>query len=290
MRAVSTPESEPDIAVRLAERAVALEDAADAGPSPAARAALASAYARSGQFATAAPMLLDSWRQRETAGWTIGLSLQIGGLLGLTLLALDRRDDVERLLRQALPLADNVERDWGAATIPLVAALRVVQGRQAYLRGDVREARDLLERATTNAEADPRHLTVVAALVFLADAELGCGHAAPARAALARAREFVDDNAPVAPVAAEWLERAEQRIGRISVRKAARTGQLVEPLTDRELSILRVMPGSVSQRDIAAELYLSINTVKAYTKSLYRKLGVGSRADAVSAARDLGLI
>ena len=64
----------------------------------------------------------------------------------------------------------------------------------------------------------------------------------------------------------------------------------IEPLTDRELSILRVMPGSVSQREIAAELYLSINTVKAYTKTLYRKLGVGSRTDAVSAARDLGLI
>lgn len=290
MRAVSIPESEPEVAIQLAERAVALEDAADAGPSPASRAALASAYARSGRFATAAPMLLDSWRQRETAGWTVGLTLQIGGLLGLTFLALDRGDDVERLLRQALPLADRVEQDWGAAAVPVVAALRVVQGRHAYMRGDVRDARDLLERAFAHADADARHLTVVAALVFLADAELGCGHAPAARAALARAREFVDDNAPVTPVAAEWLERAEQRIGRASVRTATRAGRLVEPLTDRELSILRVMPGSVSQREIAAALYLSINTVKAYTKSLYRKLGVGSRADAVAAARDLGLI
>jgi LuxR family maltose regulon positive regulatory protein len=290
MRALATPESQPEVAVQLAERAVALEDAAQAGPSPAARAALASAYARSGRFETAAPMLLDSWRQRESAGWTVGLTLQIGGMLGLTLLALERGDDVERLLRQALPLADAAERDWGAAAIPLVAALRVVQGRHAYLRGDVRQARDLLDRATTNVDADARHLTVVAVLVFLADAELGCGHAAAARAALARAREFVDDNAPVAPVAAQWLEQAEQRIGRTAVRAATRAGQLIEPLTDRELSILRVMPGSVSQREIAGELYLSINTVKAYTKSLYRKLGVGSRADAVAAARDLGLI
>ncbi|MFD9738221.1 LuxR C-terminal-related transcriptional regulator [Umezawaea sp. NPDC059074] len=290
MRAVSLPESQADVAVELAERAVALEDAANAGPSPAARAALGSAYARSGRFTTAAPMLLDSWRQRDTAGWTVGLSVQIGGLLGLVLLALDRGDDVDRLLRQTVPLADTVERDWGAAASPVVAALRVVQGRWSYLRGDVREARDLLDRATVNADADGRHLTVVAALVFLADAELGVGHDAAARAALARAREFVEDNAPVTPVAAEWLERAEQRIGRVSIRAATRPGGLVEPLTDRELSILRVMPGSGSQREIAAALHLSINTVKAYTKSLYRKLGVGARADAVSAARHLGLI
>ncbi|WP_344113944.1 LuxR C-terminal-related transcriptional regulator [Kribbella alba] len=290
MRALSIAEAEPDVAVRLAERAVALEDVAGAGPSPASRAALASAYARSGRFAAAAPMLLDSWRQRESAGWSVGLTLQIGGLLGLTLLALERGDDLERLMRQALPLADAVERDWGAAAIPLLAALRVVEGRHAYVRGEVRQARDILEPAIVNAEADGRHLTVVAALVFLADAELGCGHAAAARAALARAREFVEDNAPLTPVAAQWLEEAEQRIGRASVRTATRTGRLIEPLTDRELSILRVMPGSASQREIAAALYLSINTVKAYTKSLYRKLEVGSRADAVSAARGLGLI
>ena len=250
MRAVSTPESTPDVAIRLAEQAVAIEEAIDAGPSPASLAALASAYARSGRFATAAPLLLNAWRQRETAGWTTGLSLQIAGLLGLTLLALDRSDDVERLLRQALPLADGVERDWGATAVPLVAALRVVHGRHTYLRGDVRGARDLLERAAVNADADGRHLTVVAALVFLADAELGSGHAAAARAALAGAREFVDDNAPVTPIAAQWLERAEQRIGRTSVRTAARAGRLVEPLTDRELSILRVMPGSASQREM----------------------------------------
>ena len=37
-------------------------------------------------------------------------------------------------------------------------------------------------------------------------------------------------------------------------------------------------------------MFLSVNTVKAYNKSLYRKLGVASRQEAVAAARDLGLI
>ena len=64
----------------------------------------------------------------------------------------------------------------------------------------------------------------------------------------------------------------------------------MEELTDRELSILRALQGPATQREIGAELFLSINTVKAYNKSLYRKLGVSSRHDAVVAARDLGLI
>jgi LuxR family maltose regulon positive regulatory protein len=289
LRALSTSETNPERALGLMEQAVALESEAS-GASPASLAALASAHARSGDYATAAPLLMESWRQHEHTGWPVGLSLQIAGLLGLSLLALDQADEVERLLRQAVPFADALERDWGAASVPLLAALRVVQGRHTFLRGDVELARNLLRRATTNADADPRLLTVVASLVFLADAELACGDRVAAKAALARAREFVDDTAPTTAVADQWLEPAEQRIGRSSVRAAKRGGLLVEPLTDREMSILRVMQGSVSQREIAATLHLSINTVKAYSKSLYRKLEVGSRADAVSVARDLGLI
>ena len=44
------------------------------------------------------------------------------------------------------------------------------------------------------------------------------------------------------------------------------------------------------RREIGAELYLSVNTVKGYTKSLYRKLGVVSRAEAVHRGHELGLI
>jgi LuxR family maltose regulon positive regulatory protein len=61
-------------------------------------------------------------------------------------------------------------------------------------------------------------------------------------------------------------------------------------LTDRELAILRVLPGAATQREIGRAMFLSVNTVKAYNKSLYRKLGVASRQEAVTAARDLGLI
>lgn len=69
-----------------------------------------------------------------------------------------------------------------------------------------------------------------------------------------------------------------------------RDRELVEELTDRELSVLRALGGPLSAREIGAELHLSLNTIKSYTKSRYRKLGVVARADAVARGRRLGLI
>jgi LuxR family transcriptional regulator, maltose regulon positive regulatory protein len=54
--------------------------------------------------------------------------------------------------------------------------------------------------------------------------------------------------------------------------------------------VLRALRGPLSAREIGAELYLSINTVKGYTKSLYRKLGVTGREEAVRRAREVSLI
>jgi len=54
--------------------------------------------------------------------------------------------------------------------------------------------------------------------------------------------------------------------------------------------VLRALQGPLSQREIGVELYLSINTVKGYTKSLYRKLDVSSRPEAVRRGRELGII
>jgi len=63
----------------------------------------------------------------------------------------------------------------------------------------------------------------------------------------------------------------------------------VEPLTDRERDVLRLLRSELSLREIATELYISHNTVKGYTKSVYRKLGVTSRAGAVEVAATLDL-
>jgi len=61
-------------------------------------------------------------------------------------------------------------------------------------------------------------------------------------------------------------------------------------LSERELAVLRLMESKLSQREIAAELYVSFNTVKTHTRAIFRKLGVASRAEAVARARELGLL
>ena len=62
-------------------------------------------------------------------------------------------------------------------------------------------------------------------------------------------------------------------------------------LTDREMATLRRLPdGSMSQKDIARELNVTRNTVKTHMKSLYQKLGVHCRGEAIHRARELGLL
>jgi LuxR family maltose regulon positive regulatory protein len=63
-----------------------------------------------------------------------------------------------------------------------------------------------------------------------------------------------------------------------------------EPLTERELTILRYLQGILSNVEIAAELSLSINTVKTHVRNIYRKLNANRRRDAVRRARELRLL
>ena len=52
-------------------------------------------------------------------------------------------------------------------------------------------------------------------------------------------------------------------------------------LTNREITVLELVGTGLSNRDIAERLYLSINSVKTYIRSAYRKIGVSRRAEAV---------
>ena len=65
---------------------------------------------------------------------------------------------------------------------------------------------------------------------------------------------------------------------------------LLEPLSDRERAILRYLPTTLSNREIASELFVTTNTVKTHLRSIYRKLDVARRRDAVDRARDLRLL
>jgi LuxR family maltose regulon positive regulatory protein len=65
--------------------------------------------------------------------------------------------------------------------------------------------------------------------------------------------------------------------------------RLVDPLSERELTVLRYLASRLSCTEIARELYLSVNTVRSHVKAIYRKLGVSSRADAVRRGHAVGL-
>jgi LuxR family maltose regulon positive regulatory protein len=65
---------------------------------------------------------------------------------------------------------------------------------------------------------------------------------------------------------------------------------LVEPLTDRERDVLRLLPSRLTLREIASELFVSQNTLKFHLRVIYRKLGVNGRAEAVETARRLRLL
>jgi LuxR family transcriptional regulator, maltose regulon positive regulatory protein len=64
----------------------------------------------------------------------------------------------------------------------------------------------------------------------------------------------------------------------------------IEPLSDRERAVLRLMPTILANGEIAGELFVSVNTVKTHLRSIYRKLDVGSRREAVARARELRLL
>ena len=86
---------------------------------------------------------------------------------------------------------------------------------------------------------------------------------------------------------ADLLTRAER-----AARPTPGTGdpRFAEGLSDRELAVLRLLQTELTQREMAAQLFVSFNTVKSHTRTVFRKLGVASRAEAVERAREQGLL
>ncbi len=98
--------------------------------------------------------------------------------------------------------------------------------------------------------------------------------------------------------AQKLLEKYRQSVGRVGpvkppsspVESRKISPPLVEPLSRRELEILRLLGSSLSNPEIARELYLSVGTVRTHVKNIYRKLDVNRRMEAVQRARELELI
>jgi LuxR family transcriptional regulator, maltose regulon positive regulatory protein len=132
--------------------------------------------------------------------------------------------------------------------------------------------------------------------VEIAHAQVALSMAAQAVGDAAGARLFLDDARAViqgcpdpGPVVTAFLHRAESRLA-----GPRRVMQPLSPMmadfSERELAVLRLLASSLSQREIGSTLFISVNTVKTHSKSIFRKLGVATRADAVARARELDLI
>ncbi len=124
------------------------------------------------------------------------------------------------------------------------------------------------------------------ALTSAADVLLRHGH--PDGDDRLREARAIIDRCPDPGIAGHYLSRIEARSG--TPKPTPATPDLVEDLTEREQAVLHYLPSQLTQREIAAELYVSLNTVRTHCKAIYRKLGVGDRKAAVQAARDLGLL
>ena len=132
--------------------------------------------------------------------------------------------------------------------------------------------------------------------VEIAHAQVALSMAAQATGDPAAARSFLDDARSViqacpnpGPVVTAMLERAEA--GLIAPNRATRPlTPFATDFSERELDVLRLLASTLSQREIGGMLFISRNTVKTHTKSIFQKLGVGTRANAVARARELHLI
>jgi LuxR family maltose regulon positive regulatory protein len=91
----------------------------------------------------------------------------------------------------------------------------------------------------------------------------------------------IETGTAVPGFALELLERTSDESGADT--EARRT--FIDPLTERERTVLRYLASTLSNAEIAAELYVSVSTVKTHQRALYRKLGATGRRDAVQRAR-----
>jgi LuxR family transcriptional regulator, maltose regulon positive regulatory protein len=188
------------------------------------------------------------------------------------------------------------------------AVLTAAPRARAYLAlGDLRSARECIRGVLTAASPQAGRVVLVEAL--LCDARIAQLDHDPARALenLVRALEiargeiilpflqvrdvFAGLLARHPAVAVQWPVPAP----RISPEAAVEPGPgaaryLPEPLTQREMTILRFLGTSMSTAEIADELRLSVNTVKTHLATIYRKLAVSRRREAVLRARELELI
>ncbi|WP_418960611.1 LuxR C-terminal-related transcriptional regulator [Streptomyces tritici] len=216
----------------------------------------------------------------------------------------------EALVASAVHLAEG-RPDEAAAQLGEVTADQPMWAAEAaaiqLAAGRPETAVDLLDHIRSDGRTGPA-VTVTAALAR-ARAAVRAGDPATAQRLVGRAlldarrerlrRPFLDAgpwirpllaSAPLHELAAGWLVPGRPRGDEAVTREADASTLVAVELSGREHDVLERLARMMSTEEIAADLYVSANTVKTHLKSVYRKLAVNRRSDAVHRARDLGLL
>jgi LuxR family maltose regulon positive regulatory protein len=231
------------------------------------------AAAEQAQLALSSPSSIGLIRMLAYATWSLAEADE-GNL-----------DHAEKLAHSAREIVADSGPGFGEA--PQSSLAYTATGAVAAQRGWLTEARQEFERAL---ELRRRHPGIspwatVEILLRLAPVLLDTGDQAAAAGLLAEARQLLSLRPDGADVQFARLDLVERRLaGRPPVLSPGR------PLTEREETVLRLLGGTLSLREIGRELYVSPNTVKTHIRSIYRKLGVSTRHDAIVLGRDIDVM
>ena len=216
--------------------------------------------------------------------------------------------EVESLAAQGL-LAAARSRFERAAPEPPTPRVRLTEARLLYSEHAVQSALDVVVDTMDAAEAARPDLVIdlqllLAQLSYLLSRPIDASvalEAACERAAAEDIRQpFIMAGTALRPIIREHLARSTAHRAFISdllsleadahLLVSHSPSQIAEPLTQRERRVLWYLPSRLSNTEIAADMYVSLNTVKTHIKNVYRKLGVNGRREAVARARQLDLL
>ena len=195
-----------------------------------------------------------------------------------------------------------------AAGLAAKYGLPLSQARVQMAKGEPASALAVLKQVLQEAEAKDWPDRRLEALVLQALAYQAHGDREQAMQTLAEAlalgeagdfiRIFVDEGPPMAVLLqgvakrgddSAYLRKLLGAFGKNEVKTPVST-ILVEPLTGRELDVLRLLATYLTGPEIARELMVSLNTMRTHTKNIYNKLGVNNRQEAVRRAKELELL
>ena len=192
-----------------------------------------------------------------------------------------RRLDEQRMLAdQATELVRERGIEQAVGEIPL--ALGVSSAR----RGRPTEALPLIDRGIAVLRFRGQPIDLAKGLLRQVPVLRALGERERSQAMVDEAR-FIIESCPDPGILAKRLKACEP-CPSPSQRPGAGSGD--ETLTERELRVLRLLTSDLSERGIGRELYVSHNTVHSHVRSIYRKLGVSSRARALERTRELKLL